>query len=602
MNKSFEQQNRISNQTFTTNHSQSNGINNSSNFFSETDKNNLFSFNLPANEIDIFDLSADIYDLPQANFFATDTSHVQESHQNRRPSNSNSNTSFSTNPYRAVNNEANNNSSIFQLQQNQQDKPPQEQTKFKSDIFGADVVTSLNLLSYTNKNPKNAEFKTLRDYDTSPEGYVDYNKSPDTDDIFFFERKNLLIQNHQVKLKNGEDGVDNNANKQNSNEKNKIETKETSNSKSTFLDSFGNSFFNSDFLYENIFDDQQDKQQIPQSQSPISQPHSSSNNESIFIPNRNFSSDDKPQHPESQPEQTQRQLSLHENNQHHIQSMPQFNINSTLSNFNVPFSSPSSTNDLYQYHQNSSNTFVQPSIQYQFQFSNQTQTQNQRSSTAPIPSPLTINNQMTSSTSTIPIDFSMGSMTTDDPNAFYALSAQSFNMAMSNRSLLFQPMALSFEPYEYWLFQERTLSFNDLVCKFFRHNKTNFTKFMYKLYDMLRITTVFPSLRHAVGVYFINNVAISVDKYAMINMLALNPKNVDGSLFHKQGNFPTHGFIEVSNENYKEAGFTKNPVYKSKSVRILFNKDHKFVNKVMSTAELDAIAYENKSKKTYKRK
>lgn len=553
MHRSFEHDSRFAS------HSQANNIHNPSSFISESDKSNLFSFN--SNELDIFDLSTDIYDLPQNNLFSPDNSFVLDQQSS---SNSNSNKS---NVYQ-------NPSTFSSLHQNRQ---LQESDHLSNNNFDRDVVASINLLTYKNKSQKNEDFNTLKDYDTSPEGYIDYNKNPETDDILDFERKNLHIKNHQIKMKDD----DNEKEKENKNSK--TLNSEPLTQKRSFFGLIENSFF-TDFP-ENVFGDSQNHQNQKQFQTEgqsESFSHDFTNGKSYY--NQTLFSGNQ-----------QSQYKIELGSQPQIQSMPQFNMNSIP---NLQFTSPSSTNDLYQYHSNV-NSILHPTIQYQNQF--QIPNQNQRSSTAPIATPIMMSNPITSSTSTIPIDFSLGSAV-DDPNTLLALSTQSFNMAMSNRSLVFQPMTLSFEPYEYWLFQERSLSFNDLVCKFFRHNKTNFTKFMYKLYDMLRITTVFPSLKQAVGVYFINDVAISVDKYAMINMLSLNPKNVDGSLFHKQGNFPTHGFIEVTSENYKEAGFTKNPVYKSKSIRILFNKDHKFVNKVMSTAELDAIAYENKSKKAYKRK
>ena len=189
-----------------------------------------------------------------------------------------------------------------------------------------------------------------------------------------------------------------------------------------------------------------------------------------------------------------------------------------------------------------------------------------------------------------------------DPSQIPADSEYTFQAAFNDPNLVFCPLQLGFEPHEYWLFQDRKISFRDLVLKFFRHTKTNQTKFMYKLYDMLRLTTCYPQLKQIVGVYFVNDYVIVAKKNSLINMLGINPKNVDGSLFHKQGNFSTHGFIEVNERNYTDVGFETKPEVDIKEARLLFHKDFKFVNRVMKTKELDSILYENESKKYYGKK
>jgi hypothetical protein len=47
-----------------------------------------------------------------------------------------------------------------------------------------------------------------------------------------------------------------------------------------------------------------------------------------------------------------------------------------------------------------------------------------------------------------------------------------------------------------------------------------------------------------VGVEWISNDVLKVEKCAFARLL--NIKSVNGSLFHSQGNFPSYGFVEVS--------------------------------------------------------
>jgi hypothetical protein len=64
------------------------------------------------------------------------------------------------------------------------------------------------------------------------------------------------------------------------------------------------------------------------------------------------------------------------------------------------------------------------------------------------------------------------------------------------------------------------------------------------LYNALALVESDPLFYHFVGVKWISDQVFKVDKLIFGRLLGITA--IDGSLFHRQGNFPSHGFIEVA--------------------------------------------------------
>jgi hypothetical protein len=87
------------------------------------------------------------------------------------------------------------------------------------------------------------------------------------------------------------------------------------------------------------------------------------------------------------------------------------------------------------------------------------------------------------------------------------------------------------------------MTFGDVVRTFFRRKCSGGHKFYHKLYNALLITETYPCYSDMVGVEWITDAVIRVDKAAFARLLGI--KTINGSLFHQQGNFPSHGFVEL---------------------------------------------------------
>jgi hypothetical protein len=117
-----------------------------------------------------------------------------------------------------------------------------------------------------------------------------------------------------------------------------------------------------------------------------------------------------------------------------------------------------------------------------------------------------------------------------------------FQTACGNANLDFAPEALGFLPSQGW--KESTVTFGTLVDSFFRRKGSARTRFLHKLFNALRITEADPAYFNLVGVRWVTERIIRVDKVKFARLLGL--RTPDGALFHRQGNFPSHGFAELT--------------------------------------------------------
>lgn len=109
--------------------------------------------------------------------------------------------------------------------------------------------------------------------------------------------------------------------------------------------------------------------------------------------------------------------------------------------------------------------------------------------------------------------------------------------AMCSAEIL-NPITLGFIPSTGWT--DKAVSLLFLQENYFsRKNNVN-RRFEQKLWNALRISQAYPALSVHVGVEWVSDDIFKVRKTAFGAFL--NIRCLDGGLFHKQGNFPRHGF------------------------------------------------------------
>jgi hypothetical protein len=114
--------------------------------------------------------------------------------------------------------------------------------------------------------------------------------------------------------------------------------------------------------------------------------------------------------------------------------------------------------------------------------------------------------------------------------------------ALADPSIAFPPQALGFLPSNYWVSAEAT--FGDLVVKFFQRKNNANCRFPHKLFNALALVAHNPAMFNLIGVQWVTDRIFKVDKLIFGRLLGIS--SIDGGLFHQQGNFPSHGFGEVS--------------------------------------------------------
>jgi len=105
------------------------------------------------------------------------------------------------------------------------------------------------------------------------------------------------------------------------------------------------------------------------------------------------------------------------------------------------------------------------------------------------------------------------------------------------------PLNLGFIPHSNWV-SSKPMTISSLHETYFSKKNSVSRRFEHKLWNALKITTSFPNLVKVIGVTWLNNRTIKVYKHPFARLL--NISCVDGGLFHKQGNFTRHGFVEMA--------------------------------------------------------
>ena len=172
-----------------------------------------------------------------------------------------------------------------------------------------------------------------------------------------------------------------------------------------------------------------------------------------------------------------------------------------------------------------------------------------------------------------------------------------FTAALASDELILNPFQLQFEPQSFWIEVSQDFTFGMLVNKFFRANKTRITKFIYKLYDMLLITSKMPIYKGIVGVNWVTYKIFSVNIQCIAAMLNIPQSSIDSYLFGPTGHFTTLNFAQITPSNFQEAGLSSFPDISEPNIILMFHRDQRFVHKELTSMELDDIQNQCGTKK-----
>ena len=117
-----------------------------------------------------------------------------------------------------------------------------------------------------------------------------------------------------------------------------------------------------------------------------------------------------------------------------------------------------------------------------------------------------------------------------------------FEAVCNDPAIVFNPHTLGFIPSTFW--PDKEFTFGELVRYFFQRKNNANSRFFHKLFNALKISEADPFYAVYLGVEWVNERVLKVDKKVFARLLSI--KTIDGSLFHQQGNFPSHGFVEIS--------------------------------------------------------
>lgn len=156
-------------------------------------------------------------------------------------------------------------------------------------------------------------------------------------------------------------------------------------------------------------------------------------------------------------------------------------------------------------------------------------------------------------------------------------SLEVFNTSMDSMPLhqqaIIDPVNLGFIPRVQW--NPGYLSVYSLQQSYFSRKNNINRRFEHKLWNALRITSQFPELTRYIGVCWVSDTVIKCYKNPFARLLSINC--VDGGLFHKQGNFTRHGFLQLTDIEAKSQ-FNPRDIedVDFRNVLLLYHKDGTF--------------------------
>lgn len=118
------------------------------------------------------------------------------------------------------------------------------------------------------------------------------------------------------------------------------------------------------------------------------------------------------------------------------------------------------------------------------------------------------------------------------------------------RSIVFQVKNYNFFPARAW--KNESVTFLDMRADHFDGKGKKRARFEYKLWNALQITRQSPDLYRYVGVIWLSERVIQVNRRLFGDLLRL--EKCTSALFNAQGSLPTHGFHELSIKDIQVIG------------------------------------------------
>ncbi|KAH0787965.1 hypothetical protein GPJ56_008121 [Histomonas meleagridis] len=170
------------------------------------------------------------------------------------------------------------------------------------------------------------------------------------------------------------------------------------------------------------------------------------------------------------------------------------------------------------------------------------------------------------------------------------ISNATFITACNDPNLTFNPHLVGFIPSNLW--PDHMITFGDIVANFFQKKNNANSRFSHKLFNALKLSELSPIYPQFVGVQWLTPLILRVDKRVFARLLGI--KSIDGSLFHQQGNFPSHGFFEIGAGDavkYCPPGIDLTGV-DFENVRLLIHMEHRF-RKGCTEADIEPCKWAN---------
>ena len=167
-----------------------------------------------------------------------------------------------------------------------------------------------------------------------------------------------------------------------------------------------------------------------------------------------------------------------------------------------------------------------------------------------------------------------------------ALGEQAQGISSFLQKLKFSTRSLSLFPKNSW--KEEQVSFVDMCGSHFQCKSNRKVKFEHKLWNALQLTSARPDLYPVVGVMWVSDSVIQVNRLVFGRLLGLEKST--SALFNLQGSFPTHGFTELTINEMNGFGDLANPTPDFRDCRFFTRRDGKF-SRFSKEADVMACTY-----------
>lgn len=140
------------------------------------------------------------------------------------------------------------------------------------------------------------------------------------------------------------------------------------------------------------------------------------------------------------------------------------------------------------------------------------------------------------------------------------------------QTLEFSAKELNLYPKRAWT--ASTVTFIDMYTNHFQCKSNRKVKFEHKLWNALQLTSLRPDLYPLVGVIWLSDSIIQVNRISFGRLLGLEKST--SALFNVQGSFPTHGFDELTLDEVKQTTHVNSPSPDFSECRFFVRKDGLF--------------------------